>query len=444
MSIKFIYQTTELELPSPQLGDVQTFDFGLLTKRAMSGAMYTHKKTPVTRRLAMDFINLTADQTTDLLNLYLAAGGGELTLLDWRDRIWVGRITNNPFEYTVLKNFNTIHVDFEGVNSFTTPTWAIISPILLGFTAFEGIQYEVDYAPGNHAYFAGYTGIKNMFAIDATNPIAPSKTWDNYIADACYSVKRVGDFVFWGIFGGGKGIYIYDLLTSKDIPSARGSILTGFHGFEVSSDTDICYILSPSGGSRYLYRYDISNKDIPSAEAGFLANALLDGASVMRLNSVYGAPADLFVGGPVCSNITWIYVDNWATRVILASTPTGLRDFKTADNYLFGCKNTDTTFKIFELQVLPSYALIEVGSCDIGATGLSVDISDDYAFVCTGAEMKVINISNKTNPFVEFTYTPPLGGAVNCVKIGGEHNQFAYIGKGNNEGMEVVQVRQSI
>lgn len=442
MSIKFTYLSTEIELPSPQLGDVQSFDFGLLTKRAMSGAMYTHKKTPVTRRLSMDFVNLSDTNTSELLNLYLAAGGQNIIFKDWRDRTWIGRIVNNPFEYTVLKNYNTIHIDFEGINYYTEPEWVIMPPSVISFLIFPGIQYDVAYYSNPHVYLAGYTGIKNMHAINVSNPLSLSLDWDSYMAGACYTVKRVGAFVFWGISGSGKGVYIYDLINPA-LPNARGSILTGFHGFNITADTNIAYCLSASIGSRYLYRYNISNKDIPSLETGFFYDVDVDGANNVEMYSLLNPDDTLILGGPVCTNLVWVYVENWIGRTKLFTLNHGGRYFKVVDNYLCVCSNTGQTFKIFEFQTLPTYALVEIGSCNLGTNGLHFDISGDYAFVATGSDMKVINIANKTNPFIEFTCIPPFG-AINSVAIGGENNEFAYFGRGNSEGMGVAQVRQLV
>ncbi len=115
-------QTTSF-FPNPQLGDSENLTDEVITKRAMEGTLYTYVKTKNSRRrLVMEFImgRMKALELKAFIRSYFAS---KMRLTDHLDRIWIGNLVNDPFEFStpgLAKEYagrvkQTITLEFEGI-----------------------------------------------------------------------------------------------------------------------------------------------------------------------------------------------------------------------------------------------------------------------------------------------------------------------------------------
>lgn len=122
MSVQFYYPLSGLStddgsviLPSPQLLDTIAHDLGLTINESMDGAQYTHIKTPVLRHLTLTFTEVTQEKYDDFLDFFVVRAGLVVAYLDHEDRVWHGRIINNPSDAsTVFQGRWSFTVEFEG------------------------------------------------------------------------------------------------------------------------------------------------------------------------------------------------------------------------------------------------------------------------------------------------------------------------------------------
>ncbi len=91
-----LIETTTV-LPNPTFGDSEASTGSLNILRTMTGRRFVYKKTRGRRKLRWDF-RLTRNKAIELLEFYRSYHAKKISIADHNNRIWVGWITNNPFE----------------------------------------------------------------------------------------------------------------------------------------------------------------------------------------------------------------------------------------------------------------------------------------------------------------------------------------------------------
>lgn len=108
------YQTI-IFLPNPQWDDGENLTDQIITKRAMNGRLYTYVKTKNERRRLLMRFDLTREKAFELRAFIRSYYSSEIKLIDHNDIIWIGHLTNNPFEFTTtVSEWRNIQLEFEG------------------------------------------------------------------------------------------------------------------------------------------------------------------------------------------------------------------------------------------------------------------------------------------------------------------------------------------
>ncbi len=89
-------QTTSV-LPNPRLGDAENLRVAISMKRTMDGTRYTYIKRKGGRKLQWTF-RLTRNKSLELRAFIQSYFASTIKVIDHNDRVWVGHLTNNPFE----------------------------------------------------------------------------------------------------------------------------------------------------------------------------------------------------------------------------------------------------------------------------------------------------------------------------------------------------------
>lgn len=115
MSLLLTYGSIEVELPSPELDDVEQSDFGTSISTAMSGHLYTHKMTDVNNTLKLNFVNVKKATFESLLEFLEDYAGLDIELTDWMGNVWTGKILTEPLDArTEAHDRFTFALEFEG------------------------------------------------------------------------------------------------------------------------------------------------------------------------------------------------------------------------------------------------------------------------------------------------------------------------------------------
>lgn len=115
-------QTTSF-LPNPQLGDSEELTDEVVTKRAMDGTLYTYVKTKNQRRRLVFSLVLSRMKALELRGFITAYYASTIRFTDHLDRVWVGNLVNDPFEFSTPNRSGncpgqerqTIQLEFEGI-----------------------------------------------------------------------------------------------------------------------------------------------------------------------------------------------------------------------------------------------------------------------------------------------------------------------------------------
>ena len=118
-------QTTTI-LPNPKFGDSEGLRAEVKVKRAMDGTRYTYIKRKGGRKLLWTF-KVTRNKGLELRAFIQSYFASTVVITDHNDRVWIGKLTNNPFE-------------------FDTPSRAApaIAPMPRGETQIITIEFEGD------------------------------------------------------------------------------------------------------------------------------------------------------------------------------------------------------------------------------------------------------------------------------------------------------------
>ena len=91
--------TTNMFLPHPQFGDNESVTDAVQVKRAMDGTLYSYIKTKGGRRKLQWSFRMTRNRALQLRAFILTYSASQIRVTDHNDRVWVGYLTINPFEF---------------------------------------------------------------------------------------------------------------------------------------------------------------------------------------------------------------------------------------------------------------------------------------------------------------------------------------------------------
>jgi hypothetical protein len=90
-------QTTSI-FPNPRMGDSEGLRNAVVMKRATDGTRYTYIKRKGGRKLQWTF-KLTRNKGLEMRAFIQSYFASTIRVTDHNDRVWIGNIINNPFEF---------------------------------------------------------------------------------------------------------------------------------------------------------------------------------------------------------------------------------------------------------------------------------------------------------------------------------------------------------
>lgn len=111
--------TTTSLLPNPVLGDSEQTTVEVKTRRTLDGTLYTYTKTKLGRRRLVLNFRVTRMKGLEFYEFIRSYHGSEMKYVDHLDRIWVGYIINNPFEFTTSARWPSRRYPYGEMMEFT-------------------------------------------------------------------------------------------------------------------------------------------------------------------------------------------------------------------------------------------------------------------------------------------------------------------------------------
>jgi len=112
--------TLTVSLRNPELGDSLLIENRVQVRQDMSGDLHSFRRTPVSRRLLLTFIELSKPKVQELIDFITTSAGDEIKYTDYDSVVWRGYIMN-PAEFTTIGRKNgtcievsTITIEFRG------------------------------------------------------------------------------------------------------------------------------------------------------------------------------------------------------------------------------------------------------------------------------------------------------------------------------------------
>jgi hypothetical protein len=121
-----LLQTTTV-LPNPLFSDQEGLTANVTRKTAMDGTRYTYVKRKESRRKLKWSFRLRRNKALELRAFVFAYFASRIKIIDHNGRVWVGNVTNNPFEFDTPERaapaidplprgeMQTIDLEFEGI-----------------------------------------------------------------------------------------------------------------------------------------------------------------------------------------------------------------------------------------------------------------------------------------------------------------------------------------
>lgn len=322
--------------------------------------------------------------------------------------------------------------------------WEIMNPSFISNLAFNGPVSDIAYANG-YCYAAANAAVFDEVAIDVSVPTAPVVTWCGADANNCVRVVVEGDLLF---FSGNIGdINLFDIGVDPSSPDAGASIGVGYYPVCASLALDHIYAMSASGGSGSIYHYYLTDFAHITLKIPVFGHADMAGNSAVYIND---AATHLFTGpyDKICSiALTEIAgpVYRHPTSVVDSFAHGAGGWMKVRGDRLYASQTANHRFSIYDVSD-PTNINNLVGFVDHTHDIVHFDIIDNYAICIVNAaddQLIIIDIFDETNPQIIYTYTGS-GNCFNCVAVGGINNEYAFVGKTGNLGMDVFQIKQYV
>lgn len=116
---------TTTTLPNPLLGDSEGATVEVATRRTLDGTLFTYVKTKHDRRRLHLNFRVTRTKGLEVYEFIRSYHASPMLYYDHLDRIWLGYIMNNPFEFVTDSTWKseryphgemmTFTLEFEGI-----------------------------------------------------------------------------------------------------------------------------------------------------------------------------------------------------------------------------------------------------------------------------------------------------------------------------------------
>lgn len=113
--------TLTIDLRHPEKGDSELVENRVQVRQAMNGDLRSFKRTPVTRRLLLTFVELSKPKVQELIDFLTTSAGDEIKYTDYDAVVWRGWIITDPAEFSTqgrkdgtCVEVSTITLEFKG------------------------------------------------------------------------------------------------------------------------------------------------------------------------------------------------------------------------------------------------------------------------------------------------------------------------------------------
>ena len=146
MSVKFEYLTNSVILKNPLLSNNMTIMSGVSSRMNMLGSLFTFKKTPMPKKLLLNFIELSCGEI-ETFKQFIRDFSGKEIIYHHVNAIYTGYINTNPLQFTVGMDKESFTIEFlvTGINPSPSPSPSPELPILdiLATAAFEAWSFQL-------------------------------------------------------------------------------------------------------------------------------------------------------------------------------------------------------------------------------------------------------------------------------------------------------------
>ena len=113
--------------PNPEFGDSENIAAEVLVKRMMDGTVFTYVHRKDNRHRFLWSFRLTRTKALELRAFIYSYYASQIRVTDHTDRVWVGHLINNPFEFDTVSRAapaiapmprgetQMIELEFEGI-----------------------------------------------------------------------------------------------------------------------------------------------------------------------------------------------------------------------------------------------------------------------------------------------------------------------------------------
>lgn len=109
-------------LPTPQLGDTESYSGTMTLKRTQNGDTYTYIKRSPLKSLKYTFF-LDRDKSLELRRFLILHNSELINMINWKGEVWLVNLTNNPFDLTANARYQPkgervdVELDFQGIKT---------------------------------------------------------------------------------------------------------------------------------------------------------------------------------------------------------------------------------------------------------------------------------------------------------------------------------------
>jgi hypothetical protein len=242
------------------------------------------------------------------------------------------------------------------------------------------------------------SGSPKLYAIDVTNPAAPTLLNSITVAINARSLSVIGDYCYvTGSAGAGTVLRVYDISN----PSAITQVSTFTHSLASQAIGVFGSMCVVGGTTNVVHLYDISEPTAPRLLSTFPSNPGLANRGFSLYGSKYIIIADNATTIKVYDISNPLSPIQVSTRAAASSTPRGVDHF--GGRHIFVMANAGPTFHVYDF--------INVASVPSGNTlssvssGYSVVAEGTRAFANGNGSSRVINTSTPTSPAAVGTIT---------------------------------------
>lgn len=240
---------------------------------------------------------------------------------------------------------------------------------------------------GSYAYVAHSTGIS---VIDISNPVLPTEIGSLDLANGADALAVENGYVYVGARSYGTLSIVR--VTEPKSPVRIGSFNQSLAGvYDVVVNGNYVYIVNIGA----LHIINVSNPSSPTA-AGY--SSRVSGEAV-KVSGNYA-----FVVG--INGLITVNVSNPANLTTIISRAWGW-DLDVLDGFVY-IATMDGGLSISNVSNPQNPTEVGFLAMSSFAEGTSIAVAGEYAYIATGSNIHVVNITNKSNPVLEIVYVPEV------------------------------------